>query len=339
MSERPTGWETPKTDWSDEDPATEIDFNRIENNIKRIEDNNRTLDPAQVPTGNTAVLGRLLSWIANRINAIVGGANWWSSPATTLQSAKQHEDNQAAGVHGSTSNADASRLAHRDASARTRVATPSHDQDAANKGYVDAHINATSVHSATSAIQANRLVLRDPAGRARVAAPSHNDDIARKLEVDTVQGNLDAKMHATTGHKHTGTAGDGPVLDYVVTAGSATLSLNPDTTMGNNTGWVKRKETEIGVRGTLRISFQLYRSSETNTEGQIRRNGVAVGTLRTLSAGSGGYFTYNEDISGWEPGDLVQVWGRQITWTSASNSRVQNLNIYVDAAPIAQAIL
>lgn len=77
---------------------------------------------------------------------------------------------------------------------------------------VDTHAALTTAHSATSAATANRIMMRDANGRAQVAAPSASADIARKDNVDTVQNNLNAKMHATTGHKHSGTTGDGPKI-------------------------------------------------------------------------------------------------------------------------------
>lgn len=49
-----------------------------------------TVDPAQAPTGNAGAVGQLLGWLANRIKAITGAANWWSAPATTLAAASQH---------------------------------------------------------------------------------------------------------------------------------------------------------------------------------------------------------------------------------------------------------
>ncbi|MEW6104852.1 MAG: hypothetical protein AB1563_00570 [Bacillota bacterium] len=45
---------------------------------------NRTVDQAQVPTGSTGTLTQLFSWLANRIKAITGAANWFDNPAATL---------------------------------------------------------------------------------------------------------------------------------------------------------------------------------------------------------------------------------------------------------------
>lgn len=49
---------------------------------------NRTIDPAQAPSGNTGTLTQMLSWLANRIKAITGGTNWYDVPAYTLAKIK-----------------------------------------------------------------------------------------------------------------------------------------------------------------------------------------------------------------------------------------------------------
>lgn len=49
-----------------------------------------TVDPASAPTGNAGTVGQLLGWLANRLKAITGAANWWSTPATTLAATAQH---------------------------------------------------------------------------------------------------------------------------------------------------------------------------------------------------------------------------------------------------------
>lgn len=52
-----------------------------------------TADPTQTPTSNgPGKLVQWVSWIANRIKAITGKANWWEAPATTLEAAKAHID-------------------------------------------------------------------------------------------------------------------------------------------------------------------------------------------------------------------------------------------------------
>lgn len=90
MGSAPSGYQTPKTNWVAGDIPTAQDFNRIENNIRAIDEGSRTIEPTQVPSGNTGTLRQLLDWFANRVKAILGTTNWYDSPPTTLQAAKSH---------------------------------------------------------------------------------------------------------------------------------------------------------------------------------------------------------------------------------------------------------
>jgi len=98
MSE-PTGWQTPKTNWDSKDPVGVSDLNRMEGNPLAIETGDRTLDPAQAPTGNVGNLRQILSWFANRIKAIMGTTNWWDAPPVTLSGATPNTRKITAG-HG-----------------------------------------------------------------------------------------------------------------------------------------------------------------------------------------------------------------------------------------------
>lgn len=53
----------------------------------------RTPDQSQVPASpGTGKLTDVLSWLANRIKAIMGSTNWWDTPPVTLQTTKNHID-------------------------------------------------------------------------------------------------------------------------------------------------------------------------------------------------------------------------------------------------------
>lgn len=58
-----------------------------------------TIDPIQVPTGNTGTVGQLLGWLANRIRAITGAANWWSAPPVTLKAINDKFDGDSGHKH------------------------------------------------------------------------------------------------------------------------------------------------------------------------------------------------------------------------------------------------
>lgn len=345
MSEKPAGWVSPKIDWTSLDAPTSIDPNRIETNIEEIEDGNRTLVPGEVPTGNTGVLGRILSWFTNRIHVIVGGTNWWDAPDTSLYQAKQHIDS-VTDIHGADSDASTNKLVKRDSSSRFRVATPSDAQDVANKQYNDDHAAVTSPHEATSTATVDRLVLRDASSRARVVSPVHSTDISNKLIVDNVQNDLDAKMHETTGHDHSGTTGESSVIQPLFAVGSLLLNSNPPYNTTISGSWTKLKETRIGAGGTLRVSYYAaggHSGHPPNYYYNVRRNGVVVGTELVRTPGSSAV-TRVEDIAGWSPGDLVQIWARlEYLYTDGFGNTTQigvsNLNLYTHSYGGARIIL
>lgn len=129
MSSQPTGWQTPRTNWKSADVPLPTDLNRIEGNIQAIESGSRTLDPSQVPSGDSGSLRQILSWFANRLKAITGASNWYDAPATTLAAAKSHID-ATSGIHGATSSATANRLVIRDGSGRAKFAQGASTGDA-----------------------------------------------------------------------------------------------------------------------------------------------------------------------------------------------------------------
>ena len=85
MGTAPSGWQTPKTNWTTEDPVGNGDLNRIEGNIEAIDLGNRTVDDAQVPSSDTGHLRQFLDWITNRLKAITGKTNWFDAPAESIE--------------------------------------------------------------------------------------------------------------------------------------------------------------------------------------------------------------------------------------------------------------
>ena len=84
MSNPPSGYNTPKTNWQSADVVLPTDLNRIEGNINAIEAGTRTVDPSQAPSSNQGTLRQLLDRFANRIRAITGTTNWYDAPPATL---------------------------------------------------------------------------------------------------------------------------------------------------------------------------------------------------------------------------------------------------------------
>jgi hypothetical protein len=90
MSTAPNGYQEPKTNWQAADVVQPVDANRIEGNINAIEQGERTVDPAQAPTGVAGNLRQFLDWFANRLKAITGKTNWYDAPDITLASLNAH---------------------------------------------------------------------------------------------------------------------------------------------------------------------------------------------------------------------------------------------------------
>ena len=205
--------------------------------------------------------------------------------ATPADIIKGHTD--ATSVHGATSAPTADRLILRDASGRAQVATPSTNNDIANKQYVDNHINATTaIHGATSAATADALVIRDASGRAKVAAPSAADDIARKDTVDAVQTNLNTHANATTGIHGATSAATADALVIRDASGRAQVS-NPSGSADIATLYssgLPHAPGDIDI-----FSYNLAGSSNTETSSAYyMRRGGAVRVRLTSSVASAG---------------------------------------------------
>ena len=138
MSTAPSGFQTPKTNWQPADVVQPSDLNRIEGNINAIEQGARTLDQAQAPSGNAGSLRQILSWLANRIRAITGMANWYDAPPTTLTATKAHIDAKGTSAHGGSVAAIGNTIAVRDAQGRLKAAAPVAADDVVRKAELDA---------------------------------------------------------------------------------------------------------------------------------------------------------------------------------------------------------
>lgn len=90
----------------------------------------------------------------------------------------------------------------------------------------------------------------------------------------------------------------------------------------------KAKEIQIGIDGDFRVKFDLYVAKDSTGEAQIYKNGVPIGTLRTLGpTASHQTVTYTEDIPNIEAGDYLQLYGRRV---GISTVAISNFRLYVD---------
>ena len=148
-------------------------------------------------------------------------------------------------------------------------------------------------------------------------------------------GSTDPNFHTPAwGHSHDGVNSKTVVLASQ-TAGDYLIDSNsPERVLTTTTSYVKIKETKVGVGGTFRIKYSEHSDAEPLYV-NIFRNGVAVGTERYIGGAS--YIEYSEDIGGWSPGDLIQVWVKK--GAAVSSAYVKNLDIYVAAPVIAGGLV
>ncbi len=181
MGTAPNGYQTPKTNWAAGQIPTASDFNRIEGNIQAIEEGQRTIDPAQAPSGNSGTMRQILDWLANRIKAILGTANWYDSPPTTLQATKNHID--AAAPH-SGHETPAGAQAKADAAAgAVRAELDAHKTENAStsqKGHVQLSTSTTSTSTSLAATASAVKTVND-------ALTSHKAEAATETKLGHVK--------------------------------------------------------------------------------------------------------------------------------------------------------
>lgn len=112
-----------------------------------------TLTDTTSATASASRPNILMSMLAFMIKSITGKANWYATPATTLEATSTHMS-ATTGVHGATNAPTASTLVIRDSASRAQFADPSAAQDAATKAYVDSKTVPAATTSALGTVQA-----------------------------------------------------------------------------------------------------------------------------------------------------------------------------------------
>jgi hypothetical protein len=115
------------------------------------------------------------------------------------------------------------------------------------------------------------------------------------------------------------------VPDY--SAGNVLVGSSSKESSSSSSSYVLAKEITISRGGQLRIKFAIKSNSAAYTYGRIYRNGSAVGTERTQTAGTT-YTEYSEDISGWSAGDKVQLYIKQ---QGSATVTAKDFRLYSDA--------
>ena len=100
-----------------------------------------------------------------------------------------------------------------------------------------------------------------------------------------------------------------------------------------STEYVKAKEFRIYRPGTYRIKFDLRAYAPHMTAyARVYRNGSPVGTEHSESQAT--WTTFSEDIGGWQSGDYVQLYYRQVGGTGVQSAKVRNFRLYYDQGPL-----
>lgn len=122
-------------------------------------------------------------------------------------------------------------------------------------------------------------------------------------------------------------------------AGTVSVHANATERNNNATTATKMKESIVRYGGTLTIKMSLKCVCDGNpvrwSKFRIYRNGVAVGTERQIDTADGGgwnssylaaFTQISEDIAGWNPGDLLQIYGWG--YDSSTQNYAKDLNVF-----------
>jgi len=128
---------------------------------------------------------------------------------------------------------------------------------------------------------------------------------------------------AEVDHDHDG-VNSKPIAGFPYIAGNDVLVAASAVRTESAGVLTKKKEIQMLRGGALRVKFDLMSDNPAKLAyGQVYKNGVAQGTLQSTNSTT--YVTFTEDLAGWVPGDLVQLYIRTETAgfvASASNFRV-----------------
>jgi len=97
-----------------------------------------------------------------------------------------------------------------------------------------------------------------------------------------------------------------PAKLTVTVAGSAVEASSLIEKTNVNTTPTKVKEISVARPGSARITFNLKNGGTGTQYGQVYKNGIAAGTLRSTSSTT--YVSFSEDFAGLIAGDLMQIY-------------------------------
>ena len=178
-----------------------------------------------------------------------------------------------------------------------------------------------TIAQSTNAATANALVKRD----------ANADAAFRDVAVRDVNatGDVNASGNVTGGTICSPLPND-VIHTMDLSAGNVTLDIDASVSTSASTSMTKLKTYKTKYSGTLRISFDLEGSNIAGTNtigyGRIYKNGIAFGTLRSVSGPA--YSTFSEDLA-FADSDTIEIWGYITTGYSVA---VKNFSIASSSA-------
>ena len=125
-------------------------------------------------------------------------------------------------------------------------------------------------------------------------------------------------------------------LGIFIDVGDTLLHSNDTSSSSTSTSYVKVREILIPCFGYFRVKFDLAAQESDppggihNTAyGRIYKNGVALGAEQSKT-GDTSFVTLSEDLSGFKPGDLLQLYVKQVANGGANTVYYKNFRLYWD---------
>lgn len=203
----------------------------------------RTVNQTTVPGGNTGKLTTLLSGIVNRIRAIMGTSNWYNSPPTTLQEAKDHIDSRN-NPHGVTA-------------AQVGAPTLTEFNDHVNDVNNPHMVTATQVGAITSVAG-----ITNPGGGVDIVAGTGitvSKDSSNKRVTITATGNMAPAPHAET-HKP---GGSDPLSPADIGAAPATHQHSAADITSGTINTARLPSASTSAKGIVQLSTSTSSTSTT----------------------------------------------------------------------------
>ncbi len=140
------------------------------------------------------------------------------------------------------------------------------------------------------------------------------------------QGLARALTNTTLGYKTADASITNIAMKKITEIGDTLLHSNDTAAYIVVTDYTKSREILIPTYGYLRIKFDLIGDAGEPSAiayGKLYRNGTAIGTEQ--SEATGAWVTFSEDISGFKPGDLLQLWTKK---AGSGSCQYRNFRLY-----------